>query len=680
MRTTFSILGVVAALAAVIFFGSLEAQVPPDVRVGKGFSIPYHEETELKALFTGQEAKPLPGGKIFVTQFGMKTFRDGDKEKIELIIEAPECVFDRSSFTASSPGALRVSTPATNFVISGEGFLCQQTNSFLVISNDVRTILQKDAQAWRKTPPQPPSPSPAPTETVVPPARSLPPEILTIDADHFEFLYASNIVTYTRNVRVNDPEMDLQSEFLEIRFTTNNTVETVLVETNVVIDLQQHQSQARGQHALYIMNAEEELVRLTGNPTWKDTERESTADIFIFDRRHNRIHAQTNAWLKLPEQAIGRPALPAAAAPAEVPPAKAKEAAPRFMELFAGRFSIQLPETNGPIQQIIAEENVLIVNPAEQSRATADHATYYENTGLLMLTGGARWQFNQQEVRGEILTVSRDTRALSGRGNVYLRLPAQTLGKRFGMSQPATNAAPAQPGFLEVFAQDFIYENDTAVFRGNVRADFTETDGLFTTLLCGTLKLTFNASNEVQHVLASENVFVQQKPVNLGTNGVLSKSLSCEWLEAERSPAGMFRWMEAEQNAVVEQIERVSPGGHLVYKRLSAEILRMLFATHTNQVEQVIAEVNVLAEQVEHLPEGKKVSQAAGDKLVYLLTPGAEKIEITGNAVARASGVIITDSEVLIWDPKTGKMRARGPFKIDPEEGSRGFQVSVPRK
>jgi hypothetical protein len=25
-------------------------------------------------------------------------------------------------------------------------------------------------------------------------------------------------------------------------------------------------------------------------------------------------------------------------------------------------------------------------------------------------------------------------------------------------------------------------------------------------------------------------------------------------------------------------------------------------------------------------------------------------------------------------------MRARGPFKIDPEEGSRGFQVSVPRK
>jgi lipopolysaccharide export system protein LptA len=673
-RTFFSMTPARLLGFAILFFtgwiaGVVAQQVPSGVRVGKGFSVPYHEGTVLKALFTGQDAKPLPGGKILVTQFGLKTFRDGDKDKVEMIVEAPECVFDRNSYTASSAGTLRVSTPATNFVIVGEGFLCQQTNSLLLISNNVQTILRKGSGRL-PTPGPPAGPEPEPAGESRRPEKS---DTVTIDSDHFLFLYASNHVTYSGSVQVQDPEMSLASELLEIQFTTNNTVETILAETNVLIGLKQHESRARGQRAVYTISAEEELVELTGNPTWQDLERESRADLFIFDRRNNQVHARTNAWIKLPQNPIGRPDLLATDTTKQEPAANGQ-----VTELFAERFTIQLPETNGPIQRITAHNNVVILASESGSRATASQAVYSEASGLLVLTGNSRWHLNEQEIRAEILSVARETRTLTGRGNVHLRIPARHLGKHLAV-KPNTDDDPSGSEFIDLFADDFDYEDQVATFRENVRADYLEVDGLLTTLLCGLLKLTFNSSNQVEHAIASEQVFVQQKPPPDGTTPLVSKSLSSQRLEAERAPGGAFRRIKAEEAVTIEQIER-SPSGDLVYKRLSSEILRFLFSPSTNRVERVVAEKNVRAEQIEHLAAGEKGSQAAGETLDYLLTPGEEKVELTGNPVARTAGVVISDADVLIWDPQTGKLRARGPYKITPQKGPGGFRISTPRK
>jgi len=65
-----------------------------------------------------------------------------------------------------------------------------------------------------------------------------------------------------------------------------------------------------------------------------------------------------------------------------------------FIEVFSDRMTIQLPPTNGPIQRILAERSVLMVDPAQDGRALADRAEYQEASGVLELTGPQSWKPN----------------------------------------------------------------------------------------------------------------------------------------------------------------------------------------------------------------------------------------------------------------------------------------------
>src|SRR5262249_32587022 len=79
-------------------------------------------------------------GLFAVTKAGLETFTEDGKR--ELLVEVPQCVYDSNQRTASSPGALRVEAVDGQFSIEGEGFLWQQTNSTLVISNQVHSVIQ----------------------------------------------------------------------------------------------------------------------------------------------------------------------------------------------------------------------------------------------------------------------------------------------------------------------------------------------------------------------------------------------------------------------------------------------------------------------------------------------------------------------------------------------------------
>jgi hypothetical protein len=61
--------------------------------------------------------------------------------KLEMVVEAPSCTYDILNATASSPGPLQVRTGDGKFRVEGEGFLWRQTNSFLTISNNVRSLI-----------------------------------------------------------------------------------------------------------------------------------------------------------------------------------------------------------------------------------------------------------------------------------------------------------------------------------------------------------------------------------------------------------------------------------------------------------------------------------------------------------------------------------------------------------
>jgi hypothetical protein len=100
---------------------------------------PTPHQQQMKSRLSGAEAQPLPGGLLAIKQLKLETF--GLNGTPEIIVNAPECVYDQLNGIASSPGRLQVRTGDGKFHVEGEGFLWRQSDSFLTISNRVSTVI-----------------------------------------------------------------------------------------------------------------------------------------------------------------------------------------------------------------------------------------------------------------------------------------------------------------------------------------------------------------------------------------------------------------------------------------------------------------------------------------------------------------------------------------------------------
>ena len=68
---------------------------------------PPHQQ-QVKSILSGAEAQPQPGGLLIIKQLQLRTFDlDG---KPEMIVTAPECIYDTMGGTASSGGPLQLQT------------------------------------------------------------------------------------------------------------------------------------------------------------------------------------------------------------------------------------------------------------------------------------------------------------------------------------------------------------------------------------------------------------------------------------------------------------------------------------------------------------------------------------------------------------------------------------------
>src|SRR5688500_14106036 len=83
----------IAGLSQLVF-PSVIAQVPQNV-TAREINVPYFEGTQLKAFFTGKDAKPITGGKgeLLVSDFQMTWFGKTTNE-IERVGKAPQCFFN----------------------------------------------------------------------------------------------------------------------------------------------------------------------------------------------------------------------------------------------------------------------------------------------------------------------------------------------------------------------------------------------------------------------------------------------------------------------------------------------------------------------------------------------------------------------------------------------------------
>jgi len=104
---------------------------------------PPHQQ-QMKSRLSGAEAQPQAGGLLVIRQLKLETFAmDG---KPEMIVNAPECIYDTLNHVASSPGHLQAQTGDGKFRVEGDGFLWRQNDSLLIISNRVQTVIDNSRE------------------------------------------------------------------------------------------------------------------------------------------------------------------------------------------------------------------------------------------------------------------------------------------------------------------------------------------------------------------------------------------------------------------------------------------------------------------------------------------------------------------------------------------------------
>ena len=105
---------------------------------------PAPNQQQMKSRLSGAEAQPLPGGLLAIKQLKLEMFKpDGQPE---IVVVAPECIYNQLDGTASSPGRLEVRTGDDRISVEGEGFLWRQNDSFLTISNQVHTVIKSGVE------------------------------------------------------------------------------------------------------------------------------------------------------------------------------------------------------------------------------------------------------------------------------------------------------------------------------------------------------------------------------------------------------------------------------------------------------------------------------------------------------------------------------------------------------
>ena len=134
-------------IALAVFFLAVVSGTPaPPTTLGQATDFTSDEyfespnDQKVKMRLSGASASPLPAGKLDITDLKIETFDLTGKTKE--IIRAPECVYSTDDGVASSAGHLELETGDGKMRTTGDGFLWQQSDQSLTISNNVHTVVQ----------------------------------------------------------------------------------------------------------------------------------------------------------------------------------------------------------------------------------------------------------------------------------------------------------------------------------------------------------------------------------------------------------------------------------------------------------------------------------------------------------------------------------------------------------
>jgi lipopolysaccharide export system protein LptA len=603
-------------------FSIAMAQVPPGTGLQRTSMSIYRETPEGKKLdfvMTGTSGTNLDAQTALVKQFELRSFHNGDPKQIQIIAQAPECEVAVSGSVASDKGPLQIFTPTTNLFVQGVGFIFTQSNRFLIISNQVETRVVKSLLRSSLL-------AGPPTN-----AAGGAGQVLKIFADHGGFDLDSNLVNYAGNVHVIDPQLDMTSDLLTIQFTTNGAVESILARQNVVLTTTNN-GRATGATGFYYVTNGNEMMQLTTDATWRNGDEEARANEFTYNSTRRLLTGIQHVRVQWPN---ADPNLPGRAAN----PTALLAGTNGFRKLFADFATLQFPPTNGPVEHMTARGNVIIVNQADQSSAMADQAVYERATDRVDLAGSPVWWNDDMEVKGEALSAELGGKTYRARTNAHFKM--RTGGH-------STNQ------WLFISSDDMEYKTNQATFYRNVTTRLVENDRLQDTLNCDLLTVDLT-NNQVESAFGRGDVRGQTAPDAAG----FIKTITCEGLDAYRSiTTGFMRMIIARTNVVMEEN---GTGRGAPRNTLTADTITAQFSAVTNQIEEAIAEPNVVLDQF----KGGHNIHATGRRAVYT-TGTDDQVKLTGTPLARRDNYMLTNADFIIWHPKSSSIRAYGMYQMVP--------------
>jgi lipopolysaccharide export system protein LptA len=589
-------------------------QLPPDLRTRVTLYRDTPKGKVLNILLSGDSWTNLAERDDLVRPFQMKTFRNGQANEVQLIGQAPECHVDQTGHRAWDTGPIVLFTPTTNVWVQGEGFLFIETNHLLTISNKVETRVLRSLLK----------------SSMLNSAKTNAPEtagqILRIFSDWCHFDYQSNFAQYFGHVHAIDIQLDLASEKLSIQMTSNSAIQTILAEDNVVLTTT-NKGWAAGPRAFYYVTNGSEMSEMTGGAVWHNGDEQAWADKFLYDSTHHFLTAIGHVrvwWPNAPQQP-------------GVPP---KVDAGGYRKMWADFATLQWPPTNGPVEAMHAEGNVIIVNQADKSRSVSDQADYVRTNNLFELSGSPVWWNDQMDIKGRTLTAEATNQIYHAHGGSNLKL---------NTSSPAhTNQ------WLYIASEELEYHTNLAIFTDHVKARLLENNVLRDTLTSDKLDVQL-FSNEVKTAVARGHVQGETVPDKVGR----IKTIECDTLTAHRNPVTkMLTEILAEDHVVLRQFGTnvAQPRDKLRADRVTAYFSHVL----TNQLERAVAVRDVIIDQV----KTNQTIHATGEQSVY--TVADDEVKLTGAPVARTDRHLIADADYMIWQPKTNRFQAFGPYTIIP--------------
>lgn len=638
-----------ARVACLVFvFALLPAHAQQTVggSITGGWKLPHYDaQNRLRSLISGSNVTATTGSALRVEHLKIDYF--GEDGALEFTAQTPECVFNLETRTASSAGSLRARSADQRLDIQGRGFLLQQATSSLLLSNDVRALLQPGTNMAGLAL----APTPAPAA----PARATNAP-LEITSATFEMNLSNRTAVFRDRVRAHDPQFEMTGGTLTARFAgTNNALDAIEAERNVVLTGAADASRVTADRAVYTLTNDSAV--LTGNLVFQQRGRSGRAERVTFHRRDRALDAEGAVVLRVPREELGRSSFLLSAAGATNAPAVKTNIAPAWVEIYSqrlqsrtnltlldgdvrlvdgtnkmstGRLTLETIGTNTTPVRARAEDGLLIEQGAR--RVKADRGVYERASESITFYGRPEWKLDDLEGVADSLKVFPRTNAVEASGDLRLKLlrvgGMSAMLPVFTNAAPApTNAAPARTNApVEVTAQKLVLTNNYVSLTGGV------------------------VGRELPATGAESRFRAAQVLIELAPGGQRAQGFS------------------ANGGVVVEQGTTGATNGPAAYRRFQAGEVDAGVSPQTGALQTFRARIGVRVEQ----PGG----WAAGDRADYDAT--TDTVALTGTPTAQFDIVTVTEAAALLWQRGSNTLEVTAPHKFELRP-SAGTTNTVPK-